>query len=577
GHRPPEAPELSAPGVPVGRIPGTTEPEAPAPPAGQIPASGVALTDLLGHRPPEAPELSAPAGRWLRLLLLLAALLALACGVVLVCAHINDRYQVNMAAGVWTALAQAADDGVLYPPLYDEATGSYGGTRYMPLTILLHTGAAQLTGEYLMSGKIVACASAALMLAAVLAVLLARGCPPLLSLGLVGLIVVSPTGLQSITSIRGDALPVLLQLLALALAARRVSGALPTVVFIGVLCGLAVLAKISAGWAAMAIGLWLLVKDRKALLFFACGFAGLIIVGGFILWLMTDGRFFSSALSLTFAGSENLGAIVMLAPQRLIEFATQWAPICWVLVPLAGAGLVLRLAGRRFTAYHLGFLGCLIILLVIYADWGVGENHVLDLLVLSTILVGDLAGQMPLRKRGMTIPQAALVMVVIVCTPLALLHKPLGPDQRFSTPGRDVVNAIRMLAGGEIDAGLAAAYDPQPLAGLIADDETILSEDPYVPVSLGRKPVLLDGFMLTRMDEPAIDALVGRIGNREFGKIILLREMDVDSWWYSELFFGEAVSAAIAEHYVLDGALTARVHGYYVYVPSIAPPPIDNP
>ena len=406
------------------------------------------------------------------------------------------------------------------------------------------------------------------MLLAVLTVLISLRCGPLLAAGLTGLIIVSPTGLEAITSIRGDALPIFIQLLALGLMVRKGQRALPTVILIGALCGLAMVAKISAVWGLMAIGLWLLAKDRKRLLFFACGFVGLLIIAALILWLLTGGRFFTSVLSLTFAGSGNLGAIVLLAPQRLMEFTTEWAPICWALLPLAAAGYFLRLGNRQFTPYHLALLCCLAILLVIYADWGVGENHVLDLLVLSTILVGDLAGQIPRQRRGMAVAHAGMAMVAVVGIPLAFLHKPLSADEKFETAGRDVMDAIGMLTGREVDVD----YNPHPMAGMVAEDEVILSEDPYVPVSLGRKPVVLDGFMLKRMDQGPIDALVGRINNRQFGKVILLREMDAESWWYCELFFGEAISAAIDTNYVLNSALTEQAGGYYIYEPRITAP-----
>ena len=53
------------------------------------------------------------------------------------------------------ALARSLDAGVLYPPLFDGR--NYGGTRIMPLSILLHASAARLTGEYVMSGRLLSC------------------------------------------------------------------------------------------------------------------------------------------------------------------------------------------------------------------------------------------------------------------------------------------------------------------------------------------------------------------------------------------------------------------------------------
>src|SRR5919109_1478572 len=48
--------------------------------------------------------------------------------------------------GVWMALAQHLNTQGLYPELYDGH--AYGGSRYMPLPIVLHAALARVTGEY---------------------------------------------------------------------------------------------------------------------------------------------------------------------------------------------------------------------------------------------------------------------------------------------------------------------------------------------------------------------------------------------------------------------------------------------
>src|SRR5438270_41630 len=69
-------------------------------------------------------------------------------------AHWNDRYQINFVSGICITLAQRLNDGVFYPALFDGE--HFGGTRYMPLSFVLHAGLARSTGEYLASGKMLA-------------------------------------------------------------------------------------------------------------------------------------------------------------------------------------------------------------------------------------------------------------------------------------------------------------------------------------------------------------------------------------------------------------------------------------
>lgn len=574
-------------GIPLGGMPGR-EPARPADPieieevaadpdmaaaAPIAPVASGAVDSPDGPVPPQESGLSGTTGGWVRWLLLLAMLIALASGVLLAGVHLNDRYGIDDAAGRWIGLARWVDEGVLYPPLYDEETRTYGGTRYMPLSILAHAGVAQFTGEYLMSGKIVACASAALMLLTTLIVLLYLRCPPLMALGLLGLVIVSPVGMQSITSIRGDALPVFIQLIAVLLMIRRGQRSIPVIVFVGLLCALAILAKLSAGWAALAIGLYLLGTNIKRLLFFAGSFVVWLGIAAGILYLVTKGVFFSEVLANAFGGTEALGERALLSPGRLLEYATEWAPICWALVPLAGMGLALRLSGKRLMVHHLSLLACLLVLLVVYADGRTGSNHVLDLLVLSAIAAGGLAGQVMRQKPGMAVPHGVLAMVVILGTPFMLLHKPLNADGRSLHVGADVVEAIGLLCGRDAPA----EYDPNPIEGMIVEGRIFLSEDAYASVSIDHPPTVLDASLIKDLDQELIDALAERIRNTAFCKVVLLRNLEEDADWYREESFGQEIAAAIAEAYVLSPEMTEQAGGYYIYMPRVVVQPAESP
>ena len=93
-----------------------------------------------------------PCPRWLALTLIVTAALVFVAWLFLAAAHIDDRYQLDHVSGARMALAQSFDRGTLYPELYDGRT--YGGTRFMPLPIVLHGLTARMTGEYLVAGKL---------------------------------------------------------------------------------------------------------------------------------------------------------------------------------------------------------------------------------------------------------------------------------------------------------------------------------------------------------------------------------------------------------------------------------------
>src|SRR5919197_3555310 len=100
--------------------------------------------------------------RWLEWGVRLLALVAVASWALIAIAHVHDTYALDHTAGAWMALARYVNEGVLYPPLYDGT--AFGGTRFMPLQFVFHAGVARLTGEYLVSGKLIAYAGATLLL-----------------------------------------------------------------------------------------------------------------------------------------------------------------------------------------------------------------------------------------------------------------------------------------------------------------------------------------------------------------------------------------------------------------------------
>ena len=90
-----------------------------------------------------------------------------------------------------------------------------------------------------------------------------------------------------------------------------------------------------------------------------------------------------------------------------------------------------------------------------------------------------------------------------------------------------------------------------------------------MPVSLGRRPVILDAWMFRRTatKHPRwISDLAKRIRAHEFDRIVLVSPLS-DRGWYSEIHFGDTIADAIRADYRLDGLRD----GYYVYVPVARP------
>jgi hypothetical protein len=184
----------------------------------------------------------------------------------------------------------------------------------------------------------------------------------------------------------------------------------------------------------------------------------------------------------------------------------------------------------------------------VLSDIGTGGNQLLDIVVLSGIVVGCAAGHAPPEIRSIKLWRATLsaVVVWILVSALAVAVAPAV---------RDAVDTLRD----------PSRFHPKPLAGIAGETTNLLSEDPYLPVSLGQDPVVLDPFMLPRIgrnDPDAVRALVERIDNRDFELVVLVEPLGNTDWW-ADYHFGPRVMAAIERSY----ALTERRQGYDIYRP----------
>jgi hypothetical protein len=484
--------------------------------------------------------------RLLAAALVIVAAAAVAGWISLALVHLGDRYRVGHVQGAWMALAQYANDGTLYPPLSDGTR--YAGTRWMPLPILVNAAAARITGEYLVSGKSVAMLLFAALIVLVLVALRQGGCPPALALGLTGLLPATNTGILTGSSVGGDVLPVVLQLGVL-LAAMRATGpgAQRWMVAAGVLAGLAACSKLTGLWAAAAVGSWLGMRAawRPLAAFAVAWVATVLCTLGVVQWA-SDGRFLATFLTLTFAGT---GSAVswMRAPSQLIFFGIEQAAAVWIVAPFALAGVVVAWRSSTVAVAHHALGWSLLLTLVVFTDVGAGFNQLLDPAVLTVIAVGHFVAS---RSREVTLVLAAALAIV----------------WGGITGVRGLVPDLREAAA-TVRAGHALPkYDPRPLAGTIGAGDTVLSEDSAVAVLLGRTPVVLDAFMLRRLDElqPArVDGLVARIQHGEFDHVVLVVPLHGSDQWWQQYHFGPRVARALREHYVLAG----EVDGYYLYRP----------
>jgi hypothetical protein len=470
--------------------------------------------------------------------------------LVVAVAHAHDLFGLNHIAGSRMDLASyARHHAAIYPPLFD---GHHlWGTRYMPIPLLLHAGLSFLTGEFLTSGKLLSYLAMAAIVVLVYVALRRERVPRGWSLSLASVVLLTQSGFVVGTAIVADGVPVALQLAAVLVATSRVRSRVPLA---AALCALALFSKQSAVWAPVAICAWLWIQqERPSVWRFAVSYvSGVAVLFGTFM-LVTHGRFLS-VLALTFAGESAVGSAVGRPVTLLHWFPVRAAPIA-ILLPFAAVAVARGLRSRRPTAWHLSLIVATGILLVVWTDAGTEYNHLIDVVVLISLVAGGMWAK-DAATPGRLRPDRAVTAVLVVAVAWAMLF---SNDQLMAKAVRDAL--------GSTSAVRSDRWSVQPLRSTIPAGSTLLAEDPTIPLMLGREPVVEDAFMVPRIGRSHpeyVRWLVRQIGAKSFDHIVLEKRMDrAPSWWYGSLQFGPDVIHAVAAYYRFE----ARVGAYVVYVP----------
>jgi hypothetical protein len=463
--------------------------------------------------------------------LLSGSVLTLGSAVVLGWLHLHDRYGVDFVDGVHMAVARYVNLGTLYPPF--ENNGLYGGSRYMPLPIVLGAIVASGTGEYLVSTKVLAYgAVVALMLTTFLVVRSLR-CPVPLALSLAVMPLLTQAGLKVGTSKYADALPALLQVLAVWSAQSRQR--LGTV-GAGVLAALALTAKINAIWAVMAIGVYFLFvrRDLARLGLFTAVYVVSAAALLAIFAVSSDGRLFPNI----FAGFELLQRGALETVYIVFLLGTKHIGPVWYLLPLVALAAMYSMVNRSDNIWLIALACATGVLSLVFTDIGADWNHLIDFVVLVTIVIGSLASDRLgwAQERHLL----AVVAITVLWVQLTALATYVLPEVRSA------ITAARAPLGHDLD--------PQPLRGLATTKTHLLAEDPYIALTLQQVPVVLDPHMfrlIARRNPETAQSLVRRIGACEFELIVLLRRLDdaYSETWYERYHFGLDVISAIRHRY----------------------------
>jgi hypothetical protein len=495
------------------------------------------------------------AGGGAGVLLLSASLLAVV--------HLDDLYAAQQGPGIWIALARSTNDGLLYPPLQDD--GSYAGTRYTPLFFLLAAALARITPDYLMAAKVASLLSVALLASAVFMTARRLTGRWLDALGLTGLLLALPQGLNAVLMPHADALSAALSVWGLAAVASS-EGRPGRLAWAAVCFALAPAAKFSTVAGCGAALVWLFLRDRRQssvgrisnpsspngrIANLSYGWAMLLLLvaalgmGWFLLvdWL-SAGRFLTNLRAL---GSGGLNRDTLLQSPQLFLHNFRFTQGFTLLLPLAVCILLFRLVQRRWQLWDWNLLATLATTLVVYTSPGTADNHLLELEIATLLVIASLLAERPNPASGLVTLLQPAARVLVLATLLLGLRPHIATWQAGEEQGTIPLHAVT-------DA--------------LPPNARLLTEAPTVPVLLGQRPVVMDAFCFRVLAERGLiddEALAERIRRHEFDVLILLGRIEVPGQTFCpDTHFGPRVTDAILQNYRFD----RRVGVYYLFKPS---------
>lgn len=439
--------------------------------------------------------------RWSQRLLNAAAGIAAVQAAALLLWYWPGALPDTNTSGVWIALAHDFAHGDFFRALTSDL--GTGGTRYMPLFVLLHGTAIKLGASALGSGVLLTLLSAVAMVAAVYVLLRAIDTPTRFA-GPVSLLLLGTVSLQlMLLTVRGDFLAAALNLAGIAatVIAQRKNDRRAALLG-AALFAAAFLTKFTTLFGLAAMLGWLIAeKQIRAALTLAVT-SGVLMMGGLLVANgASDGRMLQS-----FAAVANGGMTWDAVMQGPVRFATECAhdPLSIVLFLTAALSACMLSngdPGRRIVLWCAG--ATLLVTWVIFLSPGTSANHLMDLQAASLLAIAA-----ALSAAGA--PRVcALVGVGVFAAGMCATWLPGVPSipKFFERNGRPRISDVR-------EAFSRRDGEPYP----------ILAENPLIPILAGERPIVADWFnfrLLWRRDPQVRDAMLARVRAAEFGTVVL--------------------------------------------------------
>lgn len=378
---------------------------------------------------------------------------------------------LDVTSGVWTALAKDFADGILYRPLFGPA--GYGGTRYMPAFFMAHGWLIRRGFDPVHAGLGLTLASAVLFDLALYATLRELRVRKSIAVPLAVLGHASASVQLLTLNVKCDLLASAFNLAGLALALHHVRRPRRATLLA---CVVALVAAMFTKLTTVSglLALVILLRRRRGLREAAAAAAGaalLFAAGWATLYAASDGRIWASFSSVWSGGGHPAYAL-----RFPLWFALALAEDpCGLLIVLAALHQAMRAVRRRRAGMPVAiFWVALAVTVPVFASPGTDNNHLLDLIAASILLLGTALERSDLSaKWALAAPAAVAGLTVLSYVPGMISVRSV--ITHMGRPERRTVAGILARSGAP---------------------DRMLSENPLIPVMGGARPIVSDPFSL---------------------------------------------------------------------------------
>ena len=430
---------------------------------------------------------------------------------------------LGSGAGAFLTLAVDLNHGIFYRPLLDD-TG-IGGTRYFPLVFVLNAWLIRLGFSPVIAGRTIAVVGAAALIWAAVRVLEELDVPRRWAYVVAPLTLCSSPGVFAINTIRGDLLPVALNLWGVVFAwrmfkrERLVDFLAATGFFV-----LAIFAKATAAYAVGAVAIAIIAHrkpKRGVLLAAATVFAASLLLA--VANAASDGRMLESMRACMFGGGLSN---TLRAPMSAVYVLIRQDPLCSLLLIFFFVSLLtMPREGWREPLTWLT-IGSLAMTVFLFASPGVDINHLLDFYSMTTLFIGYQVVRERLAPGLATRAMAVGVAFTLCAAYLDVRHSMLDGEISNRPVVRQLVRQVR-------------------------NGKPILASDGFIPSAENERSFMLDNWMyqMLRRTDPRFDRLLqSKIAQRYFGAVVL--QSDVNAM---PALYGDTFAPTLLANYELAG------------------------